>query len=284
MAQIGDGSWRLPHDGVTLASVNADALAGITAKLDRADESLRALNDELAQITDSKPVTLRPNVDFQTGWDTFYIKHVEPLPPRPAVLAGEVLYQARSALEHLVWALVKANHKKPGKHNGFPIQPTRGKAPFVVHHRRGPIKGNEGGMLLGVSVGAATLIERYQPYHTPDPSRSFLAALNRMARDDRHHALHTVRVVGRHADMRGVFQPRSGYRIVEFETLLGEGRRLVAGTKLARLRAEPLTRNNQVEVHGNIPSRITLGGIEPSTLRRVNDEVRVLVSAFEKFL
>lgn len=38
-----------------------------------------------------------------------------------SVIFGEILYNLRSALDHLVWQLVLANGQTPGRHNAFPI-------------------------------------------------------------------------------------------------------------------------------------------------------------------
>lgn len=98
-----------------------DALAPLSDKLDRADESLRSLDDEMRRISDGEPSTVRTELDFRTGWHTVEIAYVQAIPPRPSVLVGESLYHGRSALEHLVWALVKANHKQPGNAHTFPL-------------------------------------------------------------------------------------------------------------------------------------------------------------------
>jgi hypothetical protein len=57
-----------------------------------------------------------------------------------SVFIGESLYHGRSALEHLVWGLVKVNHKKPGRHNSFPTWSERNGATFL-ESRTAPARG-----------------------------------------------------------------------------------------------------------------------------------------------
>jgi hypothetical protein len=270
-------------------------LAPFVAKLDRADETMRAFDEELARVSHAKPLKVKVDVDFQSGWSTAYILHSAPIPPSLSVLIGESLYHGRSVLEHLVWALVKANHKKPGKDHTFPAWERRPRLDGARDTADAFIKRTKNKQLAGVPMAAMELIERLQPYNRPDPSESFLSVLNRMARDDRHHALHGSHVGGRTLDSSGllvdiepVFVPTRGYRIVEFESLMREGKALVRGTKLARFRVIPLTRQNKVGLKGNIPSFIAFGDrktghILAQDFKKINAAIRQYLAAFEEF-
>jgi hypothetical protein len=271
-------------------------LTPFLAKLDRADETMRAFDKELARVSHAKPLKVKVDVDFQSGWSTAYILHSETIPPGLSVLIGESLYHGRSVLEHLVWALVKANHKKPGKHHTFPAWDQPPRLEGARDMADAFIKITKSKQLAGVPMAAIALIERLQPYNRPDPSESFLSVLNRMARDDRHHALHGSHVGGRPLDSRGllidiepVFVPARGYRIVEFVSLMREGKALVRGTKLARWRTVPLTRQNHVSVKGDIPSFIAFGDrktghILAQDFKKINAAIRQYLGAFEEFL
>jgi hypothetical protein len=264
-------------------------LAPLLAKLDRADESLSALDDELARLSKGKPLKIGIDVNFQTGWNTAYIEHAEPLPASASVLIGENLYHGRSALEHLVWALVKANHKKPGKDHTFPLwdkRPTRRGSPSTAHAFIDITKRKQ---LAGVPIAAITLIESLEPYNGEDPPTHFLSIINRMARDDRHHALHGSYVGGRALDIEHIFRAARGYRISEFDNLMRDGKGMVRGTKLARFRVTPLTRNPKVGVEGNIPVFIAFGDrrdgvVLISDFKRINTGLRQFLGSFEQFL
>jgi hypothetical protein len=271
-------------------------LAPFLAKLDRADETMRAFDKELARVSHAQPLKVAVNVDFQSGWSTAYILRAEPVPPSLSVLIGESLYHARSTLEHLVWALVKANHKKPGRDHTFPVWSKPRRMLGSPSDSDSFIKITKRKELAGVPIAAIALIERLQPYNRPDPSESFLSVLHRMARDDRHHALHGAHTGGRTLDSDGLlvnieptFVPARGIHIVKFENLMRQGKALVRGTKLARWRTIPLTRENHVSVQGNIPSFLAfgdrkIGHILAQDFKKINDALRDYLAAFEEFL
>jgi hypothetical protein len=275
--------------------VASDPIAPLIAKLDRADETMRAFDEEMRAIGHDKPLRVRIDVDFQSGWSTADVLDTQPIPLIVGVLVGESLYHARSTLEHLVWALVKANHKKPGEHNSFPVEITRRKRPFMEYHWREPAGRDLGGKLRGVSKRAGAVIESLQPYHRPNASEHFLAVLDAMAKDDRHRSLHGSHTGGRGPDYAGIvdlepiFVPTRGYRIVEFRNLLRHGKGLVPGTKLARFRVDPLARNNKVGVKGDIPTFIAFGNRETGFIfaqdfKRINASLRKVLGLFQEFL
>src|SRR5436309_3094096 len=153
--------------------------------MDRAHECLHAARDEFQAFANAKPVRVEFKFDVQSEWHTAYIECSAP-PVRLGVLAGESLYHARSSLEHLVWALVKANKKKPGQHNTFPIRTKPFTQPFWETTRTSSLR--------GVPKAAAALIEKMQPYHAPHSrvSDHTLAVLDAMAIEDRHRTLHAT--------------------------------------------------------------------------------------------
>jgi hypothetical protein len=258
---------------------------------------MRTFDDELRKVGHDKPLEVGIDVNFQSGWSAADVLRTQAIPASLGVLIGESLYHGRSVLEHLVWALVKANHKKPGEHNSFPIETTQGTRSFMEHHWRKAAGRDPGGKLRGVNKRAGALIESLQPYKAPDPSVHFLAILDAMAKDDRHRSLHASHVGGRAADyvpgrfvdLEPIFVPARGYRIIEFTNLVRHGRGLVPGTKLARFRVEPLTRENKVGVKGDIPTFIAFGNrqtgfIFAQDFKRLNAQLRKIIEPFEEFL
>jgi hypothetical protein len=258
---------------------------------------MQGFDRKLRRFADANPLIVGVEVDFQSGWSTAQVIHAEPIPPSLSVLIGESIYHGRSMLEHLVWALVKANHKKPGEHNSFPIESiSRGHATFATYHCRVPGGGRDrGGKLRGVSKGAVALIEGLQPYHAMNSRGHPLAVLDEMATYDRHRALHAAYSGGRGPDYKGmvdlepIFIARGRYRIIEFRSLLRHGQRVIAGTKLARFRALPLMRKNKVGVEGELPKFIAFGSREigfvyAQNFKTINTELRKLLGLFEQFL
>jgi len=267
----------------------AHPLAPFKAKLDRANESVRTLSRGYTEFSQLYPLRADVKVDFQSGWNTAYNAEHQPIPLSLAVLAGEALYHARSVLEHLVWALVKANHKKPGHYNSFPILLEVPMEGFAGRTNRPGGGKTPPGALRGVSARARARIEQVQPYHAPVPGDSFLAVLNRMARDDRHHALHSDWVGGAEGDLEHLLQVPPGVEVTAFRPLLENGRRLVTGAKLARFRCNPISRQPRVAIRGDLPAFIAFGHRKTGILRlddfhKINESVAKLVSAFEGFL
>jgi hypothetical protein len=267
-----------------------DPLAEIRAKLDRADQSLRTLKGKLKRIEQAKTLTIRVKLDFESGWHTCYVKDAKPLPPDLSVLIGESLYHGRSALEHLVWALVKANHKKPGEEHTFPLW---GTPPALAGARDAAdafIRKTKEKHLKGVPKAAITLIEGLQPYNRDDPTTYSLAILNDMARDDRHRALHASFVGGREvADMERRFQVPRGVQIVAFETLLRGGQRVKPGTKIARLRVNRHRRRPNVRMESGLPVFIAFGDpktrmVPPEVFQKINRRLRDIIEPFAEFL
>jgi len=265
-------------------------LAPLVAKLDRADESLHSLDDEMRAISNGEPSTILTELDFKTGWHTVEIVHVEPVPPRPSVLVGESLYHGRSVLEHLVWALVKANDKTPGKDHTFPLWDKPPCLKGVSDTKDAFIGITKRKQLAGVPETAIALIEGLQPYRRPEPARSFLSILNNMARDDRHHAIHSSFVGSRPVtDMQSWFRVPRGVHFTEFQPLLREGQRVVADTKIARFRLSKHGRYPQVQMEGRLPIFVAFGSdaarmVVVGDFQQINTQLRGIIEPFAEFL
>ncbi|HST33983.1 MAG TPA: hypothetical protein VLJ80_10765 [Solirubrobacteraceae bacterium] len=273
-------------------------LAALLAKVKRANERLHALDRQLARFSDRHPAKIGTKLDGQSGWHTISFKEAELPPERLALTVGEILYHGRSVLDHLVWALVKANGETPGEHNEFPIgvkPPSRQRGEskrdaFLRIMLKPPSKPKERpGKLVGVSVEAATLIESLQPYNRRNKKRNFLAVLNQMARDDRHHALHTSQVrMGDPESFSARLTTRPGVVILDRETLFKAGERLKPDTKLERFRLSRWRRDGepQVRVETQVPAPIAFGDLPVSLddLADINRHLADLLRLFAEFL
>ena len=158
-------------------------LAGIAAKIRRADEHISTLDAEFDvflkehyQITGSFDSNLRKY--------TFTALGSEALPTRFAVIVGEVAHHLRSALDHLVTQLqfFGAGDGKPDVLE-FPI--CRTPKQFEEACRRGK--------LTGIPEAALKTIGAVQPYRTSEPvDSSALAVLHELDRIDKHRLLLVV--------------------------------------------------------------------------------------------
>ena len=96
--------------------------AGINAKIDRASNAIGALSSEIDELCTNIRQGIVHEIDGDAGeqrWD--YRDRAPEVPIEWSIRAGEILYNLRSALDHLVWQLVLANGNEPTISNQFPI-------------------------------------------------------------------------------------------------------------------------------------------------------------------
>jgi hypothetical protein len=155
-------------------------------KVERAREHTDAL-ESLAEAF----IKRRPNQVFfdkhaKPPWVLLSVA-VEPAPKRLSVIAGDLIQNLRSALDHAVWQIVLRHGQKPGKHTCFPIY--RSKSQFEKRVRNPPK--DRLGPLHGIDHSADewTLIEAVQPYHAPDPVVDPLAVIAALSNADKHRTL-----------------------------------------------------------------------------------------------
>jgi len=149
---------------------------GAWAKIDRAKQHLEQLNAELTQ--DRQDYGIRCWNDSETGEHVFdYVAPLDTLIVNYGVLAGEVISQARTALEHAVWEMIP--NPEPGK-TGFPV--IWEQAEFQKKASR---------MIKGINNSAAAIIERLQPFNNGGAA-SLLYVLDDMWNIDKHRTLHVM--------------------------------------------------------------------------------------------
>ena len=129
-------------------------LVGIHAKLLRAEHQLKQITNEAnwlcSDVQHGVVREVREDIDKQV-W--VYRGETPNAPISWSVIFGEILYNLRSALDHLVWQLVLANGQTPGRHNAFPI----------TNDAQGWEKTKDN-LLNGVSSRHKSMIGYLQPY------------------------------------------------------------------------------------------------------------------------
>jgi hypothetical protein len=171
-------------------------------KVDRANHHFGDLKRELAayagdQRYDLIPADASPKCDEHRGvcWDYKLTMGHKPS-PQLAILAGDVLFNLRSALDHIAAALVPSNRR--GK-TQFPIE---SEGIWEKKGRRYVIR-NPGGRRRfrfyteGMPDEAVAIIKRLQPYHgiQAGVDQQALYQLNRLNNADKHRNL-TVFIAG----------------------------------------------------------------------------------------
>lgn len=155
----------------------------IQAKLSRAHELLEALKSEVKSFEHAMP-TPRIEKGYKPGTPNYaFYAHLDiSVPLRFAVIAGEVVHQLRSSLDHLVAHLVTSAGGQISRSHQFPICSTS--ESFQTQLSRG--------CLSGVSESVRTVIESLQPYNAHDPKVSELLAVQELNNADKHRLLAVV--------------------------------------------------------------------------------------------
>ena len=95
---------------------------GVHAKISRARDQINSLNADMDRFCENIRQSIVNEINEDAGEQVWVYRGETPNGPIEwSVRLGEILYDLRSALDHLVWQLVLANGKKPGRHNAFPI-------------------------------------------------------------------------------------------------------------------------------------------------------------------
>ena len=130
-------------------------LVGIYAKLRRAEDQIHKLTSESEEFCKDVRQSIVREIGHNVDEQVWVYRGKTPIvPPVWLVNLGEILYNLRSALDHLVWQLVLANGEEPGRYSAFPITPDS--AGWEKEHTRTPLK--------GISPRHEKMIEHLQPY------------------------------------------------------------------------------------------------------------------------
>lgn len=165
-----------------------------TLKIERATIHLNEVRNLLWNYLGSEPnaVTKHPDGSKELNF-------VRDIPPRVPIIAGEVIYQLRSALDHLTFDLVKLNSlgiqlpRRWDERCQFPLlldAPTKGNPPVALQL---PLAYNYFEETLpGISRESFAFIESVQPYNTGDTPIG-LRYLANLSNIDKHRYPHITK-------------------------------------------------------------------------------------------
>lgn len=159
-----------------------DPLAGVWAKIRRADVHLRRLEQCDREIRAACREQISVERDDESGRHVFRMGPVPPVPEDFGLVLGDAIHNLRSALDHLAHAVVVSQGGTPNRNTGFPILMT---APKPKKNGSSPLAN------LDPSVDEAVRreIDAVQPYHRDDPSLHELAVLHSLDITDKHRRL-----------------------------------------------------------------------------------------------
>ena len=154
-------------------------------KLARAQEHILEIRDVNDDYTEREP-----NVIIQHPDGSNELKFIESPPDAISVLAGECIYQIRSALDHLAFQLVKLNR------GGGTLPPDwEEKCAFplrVKRPKKTPLFNCFEGTLPGITVQAFMFIESLQPYNLGE-TNAYLGRVAILSNIDKHRHLHVTK-------------------------------------------------------------------------------------------
>jgi hypothetical protein len=148
-------------------------LSGVRAKLRRAHELREAYDDLFEAYLQSHPYSIAFEYDHETGWHTFrWVVVTEPPLEELALIFGDIL-------DYLVWQLVLAGGRKPGRQTAFPV---------VKREKDWAVQGANA--LKGVGEQWAAMIESMQPFQRLErPDLHPLAILEHVNNLSKHRFL-----------------------------------------------------------------------------------------------
>ena len=163
-------------------------LRGCRAKIKRADECVKNLNNEIAAFLTSDPPPYSVSREFKDDGRSYVFigKSERSVPDRFAVLAGEIVHHLASSLDHLFAALVAKSGNTVEKRHYFPVYNSR------KEFERACAKG----LINDISLSAQKLVMSVQPFHNPTPQDTILAAVKELNNTDKHRLLVVLTSVG----------------------------------------------------------------------------------------
>ena len=156
------------------------ALASVDAKIGRARTDLRLLKADIAAFCEEKArlIVREPDPEDEERERWVYLGDTPQPPIEWSIRAGEFAYNLRSALDHLVWQLVKVNGEEPSRGNSFPI------------YKDSPTDKGIERRLCGINPWAKCYIKSVQPYKNDHAGiGKGLQLLNDMCNIDKHRHL-----------------------------------------------------------------------------------------------
>jgi len=158
-------------------------LVGVRAKLRRAEEHNGTFKTEFGIWAKHQSHGCVFHIRRDDVWHIVLVD-----PPKQAldihlsVILGDLVYNLRSALDHLVWQLVLRDGNEPSDANQFPICDTREGFTKEIDKRK---------RLQGITVegDAWAIVKAAQPYNCVPPESSVLRTIRQLSNMDKHRTV-----------------------------------------------------------------------------------------------
>lgn len=166
-------------------------LEAVLSKVERSQKHLDELRSELAAFLATTPYTIGTTRDPETRRLIYYVTGVLDTPVSIALIAGDVLQNLRSALDHLAHQLIAIGTGRPGP---FLY------AYFPILNDAAGYKAGKNGLIKGMRPEAVKTIDAIKPYKGGNDPLWRLHKLNQI---DKHRVLITVGSVFQSVDLGG---------------------------------------------------------------------------------
>jgi len=166
--------------------------AQIKTKIERALVHIGELKSECSRFVESSPYLVQVRRAPLTRRPIYYVASVQHTPHQIALIAGDVLQNLRSALDHLAYQLVVVGKNSPGpfSHVYFPIADNAEK--YLAERNR---------KVAGMREYAIAAIDAVKPYQG---GNDLLWRLHRLNNIDKHRLLIAVGSAYRSVNVGGV--------------------------------------------------------------------------------
>lgn len=248
-----------------------ERLSLIGIKVERSKKHLCDLEDSRNRFIDSKPYRIGRESNTQTGYNTYRVFDIQAPPVEIGLIAGDVIHNLRSALDHLSYQLVLSNGAVPTKQTAFPVFDDETK-----------YKAGLAGRVKGMAQSAVDAIDATEPYQ--GGKGAGLWVLHYLDVADKHHALLTplINVTAASFTIPGFWE--RDYRGVGGISFPNFGKPLKDGDVIATREAEmDNDMNLNLDVAFTEPEVIE-GKPVVETLKRLVDLVNDLILSFNPFL
>lgn len=252
-------------------------LAGARLKLERAVQLLDTLNTHISEFCKSpdKPYKLSVKQNLKTKVDCIVINIVRAPPPLWSLQIGEIIYNLRSALDHMAYEIASVyNNGEVPPGTEFPI--------FIDADRfRDSKRGGGLYKVRGVPENVRTSIGDMQPFQKREsPELHRLWALQELSNWDKHRLLHLTSVI---AGARNIVLKSAGGISIKTLSIRQDGE-VQDGTELVRYQVTRLRSNGRVEMNGDIIYSIAFDKAGPAKGSLVSEGLRQLVDVVSEVI
>lgn len=171
-----------------------ERLRHVTLKVERAKQHVADLDGEIRRFLDTDPYVVGTKHDPQSRQLIYYVVRVEATPPRLSVIAGDVLQNLMSALDHLAYQLVMAD-------TGDDPPPHRSRIYFPIARDAAEYETKKIRKIEGVRQETLNTIDAIKPYKGGNDQLWSLYQLNNV---EKHRLLMTVGSMLRSVDVGAV--------------------------------------------------------------------------------